>query len=479
MRVIKTQNLIFPRIIVAGLKGGSGKTLVSLGLARAYRNQKLKIKPFKKGPDYIDAKWLSLAAGQRASNLDPFIFPSSKVQSLFWSYSSDFDLALIEGNRGLFDGKDVDGSYSTAELARLLDAPIVLVTDCTKVTRTMAAIVMGCKMFEPDLNLAGIILNQTAGERHRRILRQSIEKYTDIPVLGALPRLRQNPIPERHMGLISDQEYHDLDTIFNKLAQIVKDYVDTDKILKIARGVKAGETTFDPVWPEKCSSDVVIGVVRDASLWFYYEENIRALEVHGARVVELSILDEADWPEIHGLYLGGGFPETMAGQLEANIKKRKSVKCLADKGLPIYAECGGFMYLCQDLFYDGLTYPMSGVLPVQTKVHKKPQGHGYVQAEVILPNPFYAVGKKIVGHEFHYSDCPDLDKNQDFALRLHRGVGMCSGMDGLLYKNVWASYAHIHALGAPGWADNFVSAAKKFKQAMDSGLKECPRIFVE
>jgi len=478
--VVRNQKFSFPRVILAGLKGGSGKTLVSLGLARAYRDQELKIKPFKKGPDYIDAKWLSLAAGQAASNLDPFIFPSSKVQSLFWSYSSDFDLALIEGNRGLFDGKDVAGSYSTAELARLLDAPIILVADCTKVTRTMAAIVLGCKLFEPDLNLAGIILNQTAGDRHRKILCQSIEKYTDIPVLGALPRMRQNPIPERHMGLISDQEYQDLDTIFNKLAKIVKDYVDIDKILKIARNAKEVEiSSFDPVWPEKSSSDVVIGVVRDASLWFYYEENIKALEVQGAKVVNLSILDDSDWPEIHALYLGGGFPETMAGQLEANARKRTLVKNLAEKGMPIYAECGGFMYLCQNLFYEGLTYPMTGVLPVQTKVHKKPQGHGYVKAEIILPNPFYKKGQKIVGHEFHYSDCQDINKDLDFALRLKRGVGMCDGMDGLLYKNVFASYAHIHALGSPDWAKNFVLAAEKFKQAMDSGLKECPRIVVE
>ena len=476
--MFETQKLTFPRFIVAGLKGGSGKTLVSLGLARTYRDLQLKIKPFKKGPDYIDAKWLSLASDHSASNLDPFLFPSSQVLSLFWTYSSDFDLALIEGNRGLFDGKDVDGSYSTAELARLLGAPIILVADCTKVTRTMAAIVLGCKMFEPDLNLAGIILNQTAGNRHRRILRQSIEKYTDIPVLGALPRLRKNPIPERHMGLISDQEYQDLDSIFNKLAQIVKEYVDTDKILKIARDAKVAEIPYDPVWPEKSSSDVVIGIVRDASLWFYYEENIKALEVHGAKIVELSILDQADWPEVHGLYLGGGFPETLAAQIKANVNKRRLVKHLADKGLPIYAECGGFMYLCQDLFYDGLTYPMTGVLPVQTKVHKKPQGHGYIRAEVILPNPFYPVGQKIVGHEFHYSDCPDIDSNLNFALRLQRGVGMCNGMDGLLYKNVLASYAHTHALGVPIWAKNFVSAARKFKQAMDSGLKECPEIVV-
>ncbi|MBT8762338.1 hydrogenobyrinic acid a,c-diamide synthase (glutamine-hydrolyzing) [Desulfohalobiaceae bacterium Ax17] len=478
--MVRNQKFSFPRVILAGLKGGSGKTLVSLGLTRAYRDQELKIKPFKKGPDYIDAKWLSLAAGQAASNLDPFIFPSSKVQSLFWSYSSDFDLALIEGNRGLFDGKDVAGSYSTAELARLLEAPIILVADCTKVTRTMAAIVMGCKLFEPDLNLAGIILNQTAGDRHRKILCQSIEKYTDIPVLGALPRMRQNPIPERHMGLISDQEYQDLDTILNRLAKIVKDYVDIDKILKIARDAKEVEiSSFDPVWPETSSSDVVIGVVRDASLWFYYEENIKALEVQGAKVVSLSILDDSDWPEIHALYLGGGFPETMAGQLEANTRKRALVKNLAEKGMPIYAECGGFMYLCQNLFYDGLNYTMTGVLPVQTKVHKKPQGHGYVQAEIILPNPFYKKGQKIVGHEFHYSDCPNINKDLDFALHLNRGVGMCDGMDGLLHKNVLASYAHIHALGTPDWAKNFVLAAEKFKQAMDSGFKECPRIVVE
>ena len=468
----------FPRLVLAGLKGGSGKTIVSLSLCRALHEQAYKIKPFKKGPDYIDAKWLSLAAGHEASNLDPFLFSSSKVSRLFWSYARNFDFAIVEGNRGLFDGKDVQGTFSTAELARLLAAPVVLIVDCTKVTRTMAAIIQGCKSFEPGLNIAGVILNQTAGNRHRSILRRSIESYTDLPVLGELPKIKENPIPERHMGLISDQEFCGTDKIFSFLSSVAGDYLDTKALLDIAAKApeSCGPVSIFDGKPRTQISEVVIGYVSDAALWFYYQENIDALKACGANVVQLSLLDKKPWPEIHGLYLGGGFPETLGLGLSENHGLKNVLSGLINQGLPVFAECGGFMYLGQNLFYAGQKFHMAGILPVETKVGNKPQGHGYVQGKIVKNNPFFPVGYEVHGHEFHYSRCELSAENHClFALNLSRGVGIDRGMDYLNFRNVLAGYTHIHALGHDEWAPNFFRAAKIYKQARING-DCCPDI---
>ncbi|MFW6236157.1 MAG: AAA family ATPase, partial [Desulfovibrionales bacterium] len=223
-----------PRLILAALSGGSGKTIVSLGLCRHFRKDPLQVRPFKKGPDYIDAAWMGRAAGHPSSNLDPFLMPASQVRALFWEQARGGDLAIIEGNRGLFDGKDVAGTCSTAELAKLLQTPVILIIDCTKMTRTVAALVLGCSGFDPDLHLAGVIFNQTAGERHRTMLTRSVEAYTDVPVLGALPKLRHNPIPERHMGLVSDREYEAEESLTG-LGRTMNEWLDTDRILDIAR----------------------------------------------------------------------------------------------------------------------------------------------------------------------------------------------------------------------------------------------------
>lgn len=472
----------FPRITIAGLKGGSGKTIVSLALCRLFSQQKLDVKPFKKGPDYIDAKWLSLAAGRSASNLDPFLFPASKVKSLFWSFSNDCDLAVIEGNRGLFDGKDVHGSYSTAELSRILKTPVILVIDCTKVTRTVAAIVLGCRLFEKELDLAGVILNQTAGTRHRTIIRQSIENYTDIPVFGALPRLGDNPIPERHMGLISEQEHEGKDKFFEDICHVVSRDVDLDSILAAARNAPPMDENHAPVFSsqtELSNDSPVIGVVRDRALWFYYQENLDALTNCGARLVDLSLLSKEEWPEIHGLYLGGGFPETMAMSLDENILLKEKLRSLAANGLPIYAECGGFMYLARSLEYEDRCYSMAGIFPLRTRLFKKPQGHGYVSAEVTRKNPFFPVGAKISGHEFHYSRCVPVPEDTSFCFSLNRGVGISGGFDGLSFRNVLAGYTHIHALGARDWAQNFVRAAGIYRAAVSSGSEPCPDIVCE
>ncbi|MCM0755949.1 cobyrinate a,c-diamide synthase [Desulfovibrio aminophilus] len=458
----------FPRLILAGLSGGSGKTIVSLGLCRALLQAGHAPRPFKKGPDYIDATWLGLAARAGCSNLDPFLLAPETQLSLFADKARGYDLAVIEGNRGLFDGKDLGGSCSTAELSRVLAAPVILVMDCTKMTRTAAAVVAGCRHFEAGLNLAGVVLNRTAGERHRRILREAIEAYSDVPVLGMLPKMAENPIPERHMGLVSDQEHADREAALDELGRLAARWLDLDRILDVARRAPDLPGPAAPLWTGAIPADgPVIGYVQDAALWFYYPENLEALERAGARLVRLSLLDSAPWPEIHGLYLGGGFPETQAEGLSANTAIRNHVRGLAEAGLPIYAECGGFMYLCRALEMHGRVYPLAGVFDLSTTLCPRPQGLGYVEALVERDNPFHPTGATVRGHEFHYSAClaATVAGSADFALRMTRGQGLFQGRDGLLRANVFAGYTHIHALGEPHWAPRFAAAAQAYRLA--------------
>ncbi len=454
-----------PRLVVAGLSGGAGKTICSLGLTRALAASGLAVEPFKKGPDYIDAMWLGLAARRPATNLDPFFLEPETLRALFLERMQGRDMAVVEGNRGLFDGMDLDGSCSTAGLARALDAPVILAMDCTKMTRTAAAVVSGIASFEPGLRLGGVILNRTAGERHRAILRAAIEHYTDVPVLGALPKIDPDPIPERHMGLISNREYGGQEEILDGLAQVLRDNTDLERIAAIARDVPALAAPDVPLWPAAVPGEPVrIGYVRDAALWFYYEENLEALRRAGAELVELSLIADAPWPEIHGLYLGGGFPETLAGELACNETVRRRVRELSESGLPIYAECGGFMYLAESLTFEGRTWPMAGVFPVRTEVCERPRGLGYVQAEVVADNPFHPRGAVLRGHEFHYSHClAEAPEGLSLALSMERGHGMLARRDGLLARNTFAGYTHIHALAAPWWAERFVAAARSRK----------------
>jgi cobyrinic acid a,c-diamide synthase len=474
-----------PRLVLAGLSGGAGKTILTLGICRALAAAGLRVRPFKKGPDYIDAAWLGLAAGRDAANLDPFLLPEALLPGLFLEKSRDVDISIIEGNRGLFDGMDVAGSCSTAALARLLDAPVALILDVTKMTRTAAALVAGVAAFEPGLRLAGVVANRTAGPRHRDIVRASIESLAHVPVLGLLPKMAENPIPERHMGLVSNREHGAVDAILDGIAAVVREHVDLDRLVAIARSApplpdapEAADLAAptEPLETAAPADAPVIGVVRDAALWFYYPENLEALERAGAKLAYVSLLGDAPWPALDGMYLGGGFPETHVAALAANVARRDRVKALAEGGLPIYAECGGFMYLCQGLDVGGVVHPMAGVFPVNTTLCAKPQGLGYSLARVTAANPYHPMGTLLHGHEFHYSKCQaalgtcdaqtaGLPRPEAFCLRMERGVGMHAGHDGLVFRNTFAAYTHIHAWGAPHWASNFVAAAREYARA--------------
>ena len=535
------QVLRMPRLCVSALSGGGGKTLLSLGLTYALAARGHTVKAFKKGPDYIDAAWLALASGRPATNLDPYMLRAEQLKALFahamyktQSQAACPELAevvgVIEGNRGLFDGMDVAGSCSTAELARTLACPIILSINCTKMTRTTAALVHGMTTFEPGLQFAGVVLNQAGTARHEALLRKVVEEYTDVRVLGVLPRLKENPLPERHMGIAScgDDLSPQARAVLEALGTFVAENVNLEDVMTAARAADAAQpittavnaanaaeqfwsvtgapqaqpggsdvmhiTVQEPVFvPQQARGTAQrprIAYVRDQALWFYYEENLEALERAGAELVRLEIVGPraGQWPvlrgsvpqggsasEIDGLYLGGGFPEDCAQELSAS-PHLQTLAAWAHAGLPMYAECGGFMLLSQGIEREGKLWPMSGIFPVVAQFCPKPQGLGYVRGTVSADNPFFPLGMEILGHEFHYSRCRWKGPAPAHGMRLRKGQGMGSAtdegmgqgagqnIDGLLQRNVWASYTHLFAPAVPCWAASFVAAARLFAQ---------------
>lgn len=468
-------NISCPRLVVAALRGGGGKTTISLGLIAAWRRQGHRVVPFKKGPDYIDAGWLSLAAGRSCFNLDTYMMSREKVlASLALRSARNADLCLIEGNRGLYDGTDESGTHSTAELAKLINSPVILVVDCTKVTRTLAAIVLGLKQFDPAVSIRGVVLNHVATSRQEALVRSTVENYTGLPVLGAIPRIRGENLPQRHLGLVPVQEHPETKRVCDMLADLAEKHINLDQLLELA-GKAQPKSAPDLLWPQpapESKSRVKIGVIRDSAFQFYYPENLEFLEKIGAELITFSALSEGKLPEIDALYLGGGFPETHAELLAGNEDLRIALLKAAKAGLPVYAECGGLVYLGRELIYKGKVFPMTGFFPVTFGLEARPRGHGYTILEAVETNPFYTPGQELIGHEFHYSHPLEYDPGQlKLALKVKRGFGFDQGMDGLTKQNVLGMYTHLHALGNTTWAEALVQRAAEFRAARDAKMK--------
>ena len=454
-------------IVIGALRGGSGKTMVSLGLIAALAAEGREVAPFKKGPDYIDAGWLSQAAGRPCYNLDTFLIEAARIRQTFHVHTRGADVAVIEGNRGIYDCIDTHGKTSTAELAKLLGLPILLIIDGTKTTRTMAAVVSGCSLFDPSVRIGGVVLNRIAGARHEGILRRSIEEHCGIPVVGAIPKLRRQCFPERHMGLVPTPEHDWARTSIDFAAQIVRDHLDLDTIARMA-----AETAYQAPLAATAEATVhfspppTIGIIQDSAFQFYYPENIEALRAAGARLTFFSPLATDRIPDVDGLYIGGGFPETHAAALTRNEAFRHQLKDRAERGLPIYAECGGLMYLGRQLVLPEGRFEMAGVLPVVFGFSRRPQGHGYTIIDVTGSNPYFRTGTTLKGHEFHYSSVLEWEgREDDLVYAMVRGTGLINARDGLCYKNVLATYTHLHALGTPEWAPALVRNALQFRQS--------------
>jgi cobyrinic acid a,c-diamide synthase len=353
-------------------------------------------------------------------------------------------------------------------LAKLLGLPVLLCIDATKTTRTMAAVVGGIAAFDPDVCIGGVVLNRVAGKRHQNILTRSIEEYTGIPVLGSVPKLKRQGFPERHMGLVPTPEHSWANSAIDAIRSVAETHLDLERIQGLAASAKATVAGYTPKMGAPDTAPRLdrptIGILRDAAFQFYYPENLEALEAAGARLVFASPLTERHLPPVDALYIGGGFPETHARELEKNTAFKNELKSLACNGLPIYAECGGLMYLGERLVLDDGDFEMVGVLPAVFGFSKRPQGHGYTIVRVEKDNPYFSTGTHLLGHEFHYSSVKEW-KGQagNLVFSMERGTGFLQGKDGVCVKNVLATYTHIHALGTPAWAPALIKNALIYK----------------
>jgi cobyrinic acid a,c-diamide synthase len=451
-----------PRLMISATHKSSGKTTISVGLCRALRERGLSVQAFKKGPDYIDPMWLTAATDRRCRNLDPYLSDNAEYRNTFCRHAAQADISIVEGNMGLHDGLDIDGSDSNAALAKVLGLPVILVVDARGMTRGIAPLILGYQAFDRDVRIAGVILNNLKGSRHEAKLRLVIERYTDVPILGAIQCEPGLAIVERHLGLMPSNEAEHADERVAAIGSIVGRQLDLDAVMRIAAEVRPVAAVSDAGALPALSTaecDLRIGVAQDRAFGFYYADDLDALRAAGATLVGIDTLSDTQLPNVDGLFIGGGFPEIFAAELEANKELRTRIRAAIDAGLPVYAECGGLMYLARTLTYKGQTHRLVGAIPGDVVMHERPVGRGYVNLEETADFPWTgatAAGTAVRAHEFHYSSIENLPAGTRYAYSVKRGHGVDGRRDGILVNNVLASYAHLRSSGGSQWAARFV-----------------------
>jgi len=441
---------------------------LSIGLTRELRRRGHRVQPFKKGPDYIDPLWLTESAGRSCLNLDYHTTPRPEIRMAFSRALAEDAFGFIEGNVGLFDSVDLEGANSNAELAKQLGAPVLLVVDAQGMTRGIAPLLLGYQAFDPSLRIAGVILNKVGGDRHAANLRRAVEHYTDIPVVGVVPRLPELGIEERHLGLIPSNESGGVDATIERIRAVVAEQVDMVFVEAIAAQALLPETdgeTSHPLQamdatPLKMGSKVRIGIARDDAFGFYYPDDLVALERAGAELIPFSPVYDPELPDVDALFIGGGFPECRMQELDNNVGMRACVADFIADGGAVYAECGGLMYLAERLHWNGRVGRMCGVIASDVVMHDRPQGRGYVRLREteVFPWPARQPGvNDIYAHEFHHSALVEPDARWVYAYRVLRGAGIDGKHDGIVQQNLLASYAHLRNVGGVGWTERFVS----------------------
>ena len=450
-----------PRIVLAGVSSGVGKTTVVTGLLRVLRDQGLAVQPFKVGPDYIDPGFHEKAAGRDSYNLDTWLVPEERLVSTFCTLAGDADLSVIEGVMGLFDG-GAAGVSSTAHIARLLQAPVVLVMNCRSMGQSAAAVALGYREYAPDVEIAGVILNQLGSDNHEQIIREAMAGI-GMPVLGALHRTDALQTPERHLGLTPVTET-ETDALIAHMAETVGAGLDLAAIRSVAESAP-------PLFPETeetaCENvPVRIGVAKDEAFTFYYPTSLSALAEKGAELVPFSPLADETIPDVDGLLFGGGFPEMFLEKLAANVSLKTSIKNARDAGMPIFAECGGLMYLCREIFdFEEKEYEMVGLVPAVCRMQKKLQRVGYVTAKALRESILAQAGETLRGHEFHFSTMEPDASDFPWAYELMGSRQKEAHREGYAAGAVLASYLHINFDGSPAAADRFLSACRAYRKA--------------
>jgi cobyrinic acid a,c-diamide synthase len=457
-------------ILISAAHKSSGKTTITIGLCAAFAARDFIVQPFKKGPDYIDPLWLGQAANRPCCNLDFYTMNPAEIKNRVMQSSQGADINIIEGNKGLYDGMDLEGSNSNAALAQLLDIPVVLVLDTKGMTRGVAPLILGYQDFDKKIYIAGVILNQVGGERHENKLRAAIEYYTDIPIIGAVRRDARLVIEERHLGLIPSNEDHQAQIKINTIAEIITAQVELEQLLDIAAEAKHS-LSFDhtkPIHKLQKEKNVKIGIIRDAAFGFYYHSDLEALEIAGAELIFIDALHDSCLPAVDALFIGGGFPEAKMDILSHNNSLKKDIRGAIERDMPVYAECGGLIYLSRQLTWHGKTCKMVGALPFDTVIEARPQGRGYVIIQETGHGLWPLLNSKgkiaeFYAHEFHYSKAINLPAKLTYAYKVLRGQGLDGQYDGIVYKNTLASYVHLHDVENNRWTQRFVEFIRQKK----------------
>jgi len=448
--------------VIAGERSGVGKTMTTIALARAFMNRGCTVQCFKVGPDFIDPGYHTAVTGRTSRNLDAFMTGPSYCRTIFYEAARGADVVIIEGVMGLYDGYGSTDKGSTASIAKLLGVPVVLILDGGSLARSAAAMVLGFQAFDPRLRLAGVIFNKIAGEHHYAALRSAVSRNTSVPVFGYIPRGQHWQTPHRHLGLVMADERADLLASVAQCAAQIEQTLDVPKILRNAACTPRKSVPHNPKSTIKIpkSCNVRVGIARDEAFCFCYQDNIEMLERRGAEIVFFSPLHDEKLPEgLQGLYLPGGYPELHAARISANRRMRRQVRSFCRSGRPVYAECGGFLYLLRALIDQrGVRHAMAGFLPATARMLSRLQRFGYVTITAAGGCPFLPPGAVIRGHEFHYSDIAGMPDCVARTFAVKRRAGQATYRDGYVMGSVLGGYPHLHFASNPAFAKNFITA---------------------
>ena len=455
-------------LYISAAHKSSGKTTLSVGLAAALTRRGHNVKTFKKGPDYIDPLWLQRATDHPCYNLDFNTQNADEITGLFARKLAGSDIGLIEGNKGLYDGVALDGRDSNAALAVMLQAPVILVIDVMGITRGIAPLLVGYRAFEPDVDIAGVIFNKVVSPRQEDKLRASVERYTDVSVVGSVPRDNNLLAPERHLGLVPPSESDHVSERINELAKMMETSVDIDRLLEISQLAPPPPPPRPAPAITSAPGKLRVGIARDSAFGFYYQDDLEALENAGAQLVFFNTLEDPKLPAVDGLFLGGGFPETHMKALQDNKTLRADIKAVAQNGLPIYAECGGLMYLSKQISWRDEIAHMVGFIPGSVTMHEKPQGRGLVRLQETGKGSWPKrcdddQPATIMAHEFHYASLEGLPDDTVFAHKVLRGHGINGAHDGIIMGNVQAGFCHHRTTTQNDWAVRFVDFVRRCK----------------
>jgi len=447
--------LKIPRLVIAGTNSGVGKTLISCAVIHGIKKRGYSVQPFKVGPDYIDPSYLSSISKNETRNLDAWLMGEQELITSF-TKNSNSDYSIIEGVMGFYDGLSGSSNFSsTHHTASLLNAPVILVLDASKTARSIAATVLGFKKFHKNSNIVGLILNKLGSKKHEMLCKQALDSIK-IPIVGLIPKDSEHSLPSRHLGLIPVTEQVSIKNKIQTTAKKISDYIDIDKLIEISNNT----SSFPKYKNEKIkNTKTTIAVALDNSFNFYYQDNLEALRREGAKIKYFSPISDSKIPNCDGIYIGGGFPEILGNLLQKNLKMKKMVKNLAETNVPIYAECGGLMYLTRSITFRNKKYSMVGLFDADTKMTKK-MTLNYTKGQIKSNCIISTKSKNFRGHEFHYSEIDSIPHDSKFAYKLSIGEGIKNKQDGLINYNTLASYGHLY-FDSSDYAQKFVEQCIK------------------